>query len=122
MGFVSRAARSILALWVAMPWLFLACFLIFLAAVVFSIGRLPSYSNPDPKRVAGLGPVHYLTMQMLIASAVSPFVVGASALIGRAAGRASASRTALLGHALGVLLVAILIFGNVLGLGNWLLD
>ena len=118
----SRAARLVLALWVAMPWMFLACFGVFLAAVVVSIGHLPSYSNPDPKQVAGLRPVHFLTMQMLIASAVSPLVVGATALIGRAAGRAPASRTALLGHALGVLLVAILIFGNVLGLGNWLLD
>ena len=122
MRLVSRAARLVLALWVAMPWLFLACFGVFLAAVVVSIGRLPSYSNPDPKQVAGLRHVHFLTMQMLIASAASPLVVGATALIGRAAGRAPASRTALLGHTLGVLLVAILIFGNVLGLGNWLLD
>ena len=122
MRFVSRATRLILALWVAMPWLFLICFGVFFTAVVLSIGRLPSYSNPDPKHVAGLGPVHYLTMQMLIASVASPLVVGASALIGRVRGRAVASRAALLGHALGVLLVAILIFGNVLGLGSWLLD
>ena len=97
---VSRAARLVLALWVAMPWLFLACFSVFLAAVVLSIGRLPSYSNPDPKQVAGLRPVHFLTMQMLIASAVSPLVVGATALIGPRAGhppaalRSSATRWA----------------------------
>ena len=68
MGLVSRAARMVLALCVAMPWVFLACFGVLLAAVILSIGRLPSYSNPDPKHIAGLGPVHYLTMQMLIAS------------------------------------------------------
>ena len=122
MRFVSQTARLILALWVAMPWLFLACFSIFLVAVVVTIGRLPSYSNPDPKNVAGLGPVHYLTMQMLIASAVSPLVVGASALIGHVRGKAPASRAALLGHMLGVLLVATLVFGNVLGLSSWLFD
>ena len=122
MGLVSRAARPLLALWVAMPWLFLACFAVFLTAVIVSIGRLPSYSNPDPKRVAGLWPLYFLTAQMLIAGAVSPLVVGASALIGHLRGQPSASRAALVGHALGVLLVAILIFGNVLGLGSWLLD
>jgi hypothetical protein len=118
----SRAARPVLALWVAMPWLFLACFGVFLAAVVLTIGRLPSYSNPDPKQVAGLGSVHYLTMQMLIASVVSPVVVGASAVIGRIRGKTPASRAALFGHALGVLLIIILVFGNVLGLGSWLFD
>jgi hypothetical protein len=122
MGFVSRTARLVLALWVAMPWMFLACFGVFLAAVVLGIGRLPSYSNPDPKHVAGLGPVHYLTMQMLIASAASPLVVGASALIGYVRGRTTASSAALLGHALGVLFVVILIFGNPLGLSSWLFD
>jgi hypothetical protein len=111
-----------LALWVAMPWLFLVCFGVFLTAVVLTIGRLPSYSNPDPKHVAGLGPIHYLTMQMLIASTVSPLVVGATTLIGQVRGKAPASRAALLGHTLGVLLVAILIFGNVLGLSSWLFD
>ena len=98
MRLASRAARPVLALWVAMPWLFLACFGVFLAAVVFSIGRLPSYSNPDPKRVAGLGPVHHLT---------SPLVVGVSALIGHVRGRAPASRADLLDHALGVLFVLL---------------
>jgi hypothetical protein len=119
---LSRAARPVLALWVAMPWLFLACFAVFLAAVVFSIGHLPSYSNPDPKRVPGLGGVHYLTMQVLIASAASPLVVIASALVGYLSGRAPASRTALIGHALGVLFVLLLIFGNPLGLSSWLFD
>jgi hypothetical protein len=122
MGLGSRLVHLILALWVAMPWLFLVCFGVFLTAVVLTIGRLPSYSNPDPKHVAGLGPVHYLTMQMLIASTVSPLVVGATTLIGRVRGKAPASRAALLGHTLGVLLVAILIFGNVLGLSSWLFD
>jgi hypothetical protein len=105
-----------------MPWIFLAFFSVFLAVVVVSIGRLPSYSNPDPKHVAGLWPLYVLTMQTLIASAASPLVVGATALIGHARGRTPASRPALLGHALGVLLVAILIFGNVQGLSSWLFD
>ena len=122
MGLVARAARMVLALWVAMPWVFLACFGVLLAAVILSIGRLPSYSNPDPKYIAGLGPVHCLTMQMLITSAVSPLVVGATALIGHVRGWVPTSRAALVGHALGALLVAILIFGNMLGLSSWLFD
>jgi len=49
-------------------------------------------------------------------------VVGATALIGHVRGRVPTSTAALVGHALGVLLVAILIFGNVLGLNSWLFD
>jgi hypothetical protein len=119
----SRLARPALAFCLALPWMFLVCFGIFLASVVLSVGHFPSYSNPDPKHIDGLAPLYLLTMHLLLATATSPLLLFAGALVRRIR-RAPmlGERRALAGYAAGTLAASMLIFGNALGLGSWLFD
>ena len=118
-----RLGRLLLAFWLALPWMFLACFGIFLASVALSVGHFPSYSNPDPKHVDGLAPLYLLTMQLLLATAASPLLICAGSVVRRVRGTPMLrERRALAGYATGMLMASMLILGNALGLGSWLFD
>ena len=116
------AGRALVLLY-ALPWVWLGCFCLFAAAVTLTIGRLPSYSDPDPKHVSGLHPFYTLTMLLLAATALSPVLVGAHLAARTLAGRSLRDwRGSLLAYAAGLSLAAMVIFGNVLGLSSWLFD
>jgi hypothetical protein len=103
--------------------MFLACFGIFLAPVALSVGHFLSYSNPDPKHVDALAPPYLLTIQLLLATAASPLLICAGAVVRRVRGTPMLpERRALAGYATGLLTACMLIFGNTLGLGSWLFD
>ncbi len=116
-------AHPALAFCLTLPWLFLACFGIFLASVTLSVGHFPSYSDPDPKHIDGLAPLYLLTMQLLLATAASPLIICASAVYRRIMGGPVVREgKALAGYAAGMLAASLLIFGDALGLGSWLFD
>ena len=101
--------------------MWLVCFGIFTAAVTIAVGHFPSYSNPDPKHVAGLEPLYQLTVVLLLPLALSPLAMGAytGSLLWRGL-QVPLPRTA--AYLLGCALAAAILFGNALGLGNWLCD
>jgi hypothetical protein len=105
------------------PWAWLLCFAVFVSAVTYKVGHFPSYSNPDPKHVAGLGTLYTATVLLLLATFLSPLVVGAHmglALLGRSIARVTPWNTIV--YLLGVTLTGAVILGDAFGLGNWLFD
>ena len=116
-----RLGQTILAAFYLAPWVWLGCFAVFTAAVTIAVGHFPSYSNPDPKHVAGLQPLYLLTVALLLPLVLSPLVMGAYAgsLLWRRL-QVPPRRTA--AYLLGCALAAAILFGNAFGLGSWLFD
>jgi hypothetical protein len=116
-----RLGHALLATFYVAPWVWLVCFAIFTAAVAIAVGHFPSYSNPDPKHVAGLEPLYLLTILLLLPLVLSPLVMGAYAgsLLWRGL-PVPLPRTAI--YLLGCALAAAILFGDAFGLGNWLYD
>ena len=120
---VHLAARAVLALAALSPWLWLVLFVAFATAATVHLGRLPSYNNPDPKHIVQLAWLHAATSLLLLPVGLSPLAIGAclgvrafvSPDIGDERGR-------LLVYSVGYGLFALVIFGDVLGLGRWFLD
>ena len=77
MRMVHLAARALVALAAAAPWLWLLLFVALSAAATAHLGRLPRYNNPDPKTIEHLAWLHALTSQLFIATALSPLAAGA---------------------------------------------
>jgi|RhiMethySRZTD1v2_1073278.scaffolds.fasta_scaffold413574_2 cation transporter-like permease len=115
--------RAVLALIALVPWLWLALFAVLAAAASLHLGRLPRYNNPDPKEIAHLSLLYATTSALLVPVIASPLAMTACLAV-----RSFVSpdirneRWRLLAHALGYALAAVLIFGDVLGLGSWFLD
>jgi hypothetical protein len=116
-------ARGVLGLAALAPWLWLILFAAFTAAATAHLGRLPSYNNPDPKHIAHLAWLHAATSLLLVPTGLSPLAVGACLGV-----RSFVSpdigdeRWRLLAYAAGYGLFALVMFGNLLGLGRWFLD
>jgi hypothetical protein len=116
-----QLSQAIIAVFFAAPWVWLACFAIFTAAVTIAVGHFPSYSNPDPKHVAGLEPLYLLTVLLLLPLALSPLVMGAHA--GSLLWRGMPLQLQRTGtYLLGCALEAAILFGDAFGLANWLYD
>jgi hypothetical protein len=120
---VYQFTRALLTLAVLAPWLWLALFTAFAVAATVHLGRLPSYNNPDPKDIAHLAWLHGATSRLLILMALSPLVVcaclGLRAFISPDIGN---ERWRLLAYGLGYALAALVLRGNLLGLGTCFLD
>ena len=74
---VHLAARALVALAAAAPWLWLLLFVALSAAATVHLGRLPRYNNPDPKTIEHLVWLHGLANQVFISMLLSPLVAGA---------------------------------------------
>jgi len=118
-----RKERGLIAVLCAVPWAWLICFAAFTAAVAVKVGHFPSYSNPDPKHVAGLNGLYTLTVLMLVPALLSTIVFGALAV------RALLQRERLPGgfgsaalYVAGLALISAVFFADAFGLGSWLLD
>jgi hypothetical protein len=117
------ARRLVLAALYVAPWAWIVCFAVFVAAVTVKVGHFPSYSNPDPKHVEGLGALYELTVLLLFTMLLSPVIVGGylgSALIFGRDVNIGLATTAL--YATGLGLAAIVLLGDAFGLANWLFD
>ncbi len=120
---VRYTGRLVLAPFYAAPWAWLICFAVFVGAVTFKVGHFPSYSNPDPKHVEGLGTLYELTVLTLFAMLLSPVVIGSylgSALIFGRSLNVGLATMAL--YAAGLGLAAIVLLRDAFGLANWLFD
>jgi hypothetical protein len=116
-----RLGHAFLTAFYVAPWVWLVCFAIFTAAVTLAVGHFPSYSNPDPKHVDGLEPLHMLTVLLLLPLLLSPLVVGAYAgsLLWRGL---PVPLPRMAAYLLGVTLAVVILFGNAFGLGSWFFD
>lgn len=116
-----RPGQTILAAFYLAPWVWLGCFAVLTATVTIAVGHFPSYSNPDPKHVAGLQPLYLLTVALLLPLVLSPLVMGAYAgsLLWRGL-QVPPQRTA--AYLTGCALAAAILLGNAFGLGSWLCD
>jgi hypothetical protein len=115
--------RALVVLFYAAPWAWLICFGIFVAAVTYKVGHFPSYSNPDPKHVAGLCTLHMTTVVLLLATFLSPLVVGAHlALVALSQRRLRVEPWKATSYAVALSLAGMVIFGDAFGLGTWLFD
>ena len=120
---VHLAARALVALAAAAPWLWLLLFVALSAAATVHLGRLPRYNNPDPKTIEHLVWLHGLANQVFISMLLSPLVAGAGlAVRSFVSPDIGDERWRLLAHAGGLGLAAIVLFGDVLRLGSWFLD
>jgi hypothetical protein len=120
---VQRLGRLVLAAFYVAPWAWLACFAVFVAAVTVKVGHFPSYSNPDPKHVEGLGALYELTVLLLFAAWLSPIVGGGYLARALLFGRSLNFRlTTAAIYVAGLGITSILLFGNAFGLANWLFD
>lgn len=119
---VQRLGRFALTAFCAAPWAWLACFAAFVAAVTVAVGHFPSYSNPDPKHVEGLGALYELTVLLLFATWLSPLVVGGYAAHALLSGRRLKFERPVVVYVAGMALAAIVLLGNVFGLASWLFD
>ena len=115
--------RALLGLAALAPWVWLALFTAMALAATYHLGRLPRYNDPDPKHIAHLAPLYGLASALLMPLALSPLAVGACLAI-----RSFVSpdirdeRWRLLAYGVGYALVAVVMLGDVLGLGDWFLD
>jgi hypothetical protein len=118
-----RLGRAFIVATYVAPWAWLACFAIFVAAVTFKVGHFPRYSNPDPKHVEGLCTLYMLTVVLLLATLLSPFLVGMYAVIAwlRRQGDGAEPRPIAF-YLLGISLAGMVIFVDAFGLGTWLFD
>lgn len=116
-----RLGRALLAVFYIAPWAWLICFGIFVSAVTIKVGHFPSYSNPDPKHVEGLGALYLLTVALLLPVLLSPILIGgyAVSLLWRGL-HVELWKAAV--YVLGVAFTASLLLGNAFDLGNWLFD
>jgi hypothetical protein len=114
---------SVLTLLYSAPWAWLVCFGAFVLSVTLATGRLPSYSHPDPKAVAGLCTLYVLTMVLLVTTAVSPLLVPAhmASRVWRGFDLRG-QRGWLIAYAAGFSAAACVIVGDPLGLSSWLFD
>jgi hypothetical protein len=115
--------RFLVVVFFAAPWAWLICFGIFVAAVTYKVGHFPSYSNPDPKHVAGLCMLYMTNVVLLLATFLSPVIVGTHIAVGllhRRSLRVEPRTTTL--YMLAVSLTGLVIFGDAFGLGTWLFD
>ncbi len=115
--------KAAIAVLYAAPLAWVACLAAFVFAVTLKVGHFPSYSNPDPKHVAGLGLLHETAVMLLFLALLSPVVLGiraGSALLreGASTGRRWVSRI----YFAGLALAAVVMFGDAFGLMTWLLD
>jgi hypothetical protein len=107
----------------AAPWAWLLCFTFLVAAVTVKVGHFPTYSNPDPKHVEGLGALYELTVLLLFAMLLSPVLIGGylghGLMLGR---RLGIGPTAAGLYAAGLGLAATVLLGDAFGLADWLFD
>lgn len=76
MDFTRRLGGAYLALFYVAPLAWVACLGAFACAVTIEVGHFPSYSNPDPKHVAGLAPLYEATVLLFFLALLSPLVIG----------------------------------------------
>jgi hypothetical protein len=111
-----------LVIFYAVPWAFLVCLAIFVAAVALKVGHFPTYSQPDPKHVGGLSSLYLLTMILSLLTILSPIVVGVHYAWARFAGRDHIGGWSAAFYVLGVALSAFIVVGDAFKLRTWLLD
>jgi hypothetical protein len=115
--------KALFAVLYAAPLAWLLCFAAFLIAVIIKVGHFPSYSDPDPKHVAGLSTPHLLTVVFLFVALASPVVLGARAIttwLRRLERRGAGWQAA--AYLLTVTLAGFIIAGDAFGLRTWFLD
>jgi hypothetical protein len=116
-------SRSVFAVACAAPWLWLLAFVALSVGATLHLGRLPRYNNPDPKHIAHLAWLHSIASGLLVPTALSPLAVSAYlAIRSFVSSDIHDERWILLAYGLGYAIAAVVIFGNVLGLGDWFLD
>ncbi len=120
---VQWLARAVLAAVALAPWLWLIMFAALAVLATLHLGRLPRYNNPDPKDIAHLASLYGIASALLVPIALSPLAVNACLAI-----RSFVSpdirdqRWTLLAYGAGYALAAVVIFRDMLGLGDWFLD
>ena len=118
-----RAGTACLAIAHAAPWVWVLCLGLFAWAVTVKVGHFPSYSNPDPKHVAGLGLLYEATVVLFFVALLSPLVMGARAAVSLLrSGRWRNGPWASGVYLAGVSLTGAVAFGDAFGLMTWLLD
>ncbi|MDX2202139.1 MAG: hypothetical protein NW223_05275 [Hyphomicrobiaceae bacterium] len=122
-GAVRWLGRASLTILYAAPLAWVACLAALASAVAVKVGHFPSYSNPDPKHVPGLGPLYEATVVLLFLAALSPLVIGALAgtkllRAGRWDGGLWTSGI----YLARLSLAGAVVFGDAFGLMTWLLD
>ena len=107
----------------AAPLVWVACLTAFAWAVTIKVGHFPSYSNPDPKHIAGLGLLYEATVLLFFLVLLSPVVMGARAAAALIrSGRWHGGHWTSVIYLVGVSLAGAVVLGDAFGLMTWLLD
>lgn len=123
MTVIGWIARAIIGLFMLSPWLWVASFAAVCVVATQALGRLPAFANPDPKRIAELEVLLPLSYAALLLAAWSPMVVTSYAGIHFVFRRSIGLRPAwIAAHMLGWLIMALVYFGDPIGLTDWYLD
>ncbi|MEO0561186.1 MAG: hypothetical protein AAF125_03680 [Chloroflexota bacterium] len=59
-----------------LPWIWLACFGVFLLIAAREVGHIPTYGNPDPKDLTRGGLLYVLAWLLLFPVLISPLLAG----------------------------------------------
>lgn len=123
MDITRRLGGACLALFYVAPLAWVVCLGAFACAVAIEVGHFPSYSNPDPKHVAGLATLYEATVLLFFLALLSPLVIGArtGAVLLRT-GTWHGGPWTLVMYLAGVSLTGAVVFGDAFGLMTWLLD
>jgi len=116
-------AAAFLIVFYAAPWLWLIAFAIVFAGAVIQFQHPPSYGNPDPKDVAGVGVAYRAALLLIAPALLSPLIVIGFALR-RAAQKVSLREQApaLAVYLIGIAAFAAIVIADAFGLMNWLMD
>jgi hypothetical protein len=115
------AGKLLLGVFHLAPWAWTAALGAMLVLTVSQVGHFPSYGNPDPKQVAGIWAPYWAVFLLFFPSILSPLVVGGEQVWRLS--RTSGVRIGALGlYALGFALFGAVMFADVFGLRNWVMD
>ena len=106
-----------------LPWLWLSLMALLIAAAIGQTGTWPSYGQPDPKQISGLGLlVMPLTLLMMLVLGTLPFglLFTTFAAWKGAPYTSNKKHTAL--YLLGVFLFLTVVIGDWAGIMTWLMD
>lgn len=118
-----RMGTACLLIVYAAPWAWVLCLGLLAWAVAVKVGHFPTYSNPDPKHVAGFSLLYEATVVLFFVALFSPLVVGVRAVASLLRwGKWRDGPLVSAAYLAGLALTGAVVFGDPFGLMTWLLD
>ncbi|MCA9920237.1 MAG: hypothetical protein KC445_19915 [Anaerolineales bacterium] len=110
-------------IFILLPWLWLSLLLLLILGAVSQTGSWPTYGQPDPKQIPGLGLlVTPTTLLMMLTLASLPFGLFFTAFAANQAWSHAVNKKHTAFYLIGVFLFLVILFGDVAGIMTWLLD